>query len=419
MDVMGKVRGAIKKLEQHLKVDLQYILKGGFWLSTGNSSSSLILLLLSLAYANLLSKQTYGEYKYILSLCTLFSCLTLTGTNNSVTQAVARGFEGTYERSIGWQLRWSILYAVAVVGTGVYYVFGGNPHIGYALVAAGLINPFSLAFNTYIAFLNGRKDFKSLAAYNLLSSGFVATVSFATVIFFPQSFALVLANAAGNAVINLIIHLRTVQKFKPNEKVDEKAFSFAKHLSVLNIMGTISGQIDSILVFHFLGAAQLAVYTFSTIFPDRLRGFTKVLQNLALPKFSQQEHHVLRTTLPSKLWKFILLLVGLAAAYALLAPVFFHLLLPQYGASILLSQVYAISLVFGASTIPVAVMLAQRQQKNLYIFSGTAGAFQILMSVLLIPTYGLMGAVVAKILSGAYNLVLSYALAFKKERLPS
>ena len=70
------------------------------------------------------------------------------------------------------------------------------------------------------------------------------------------------------------------------------------------------------------------------------------LTTLAFPKMSTATADSLRETLPNKLFRLEMVIIGLIIIYWLAAPVFFPLFFPEYVGAILLSQVYALSLIF-------------------------------------------------------------------------
>jgi len=67
--------------EKYTKLDMVYLTKGGFWMTLSQVSSNMLSLLLVIAFANLLPKETYGLYRYILSLAGMLNSLSLTGMN--------------------------------------------------------------------------------------------------------------------------------------------------------------------------------------------------------------------------------------------------------------------------------------------------------------------------------------------------
>ena len=74
-----KAYNLLRWSEKWTKTDMIYLARGGFWLTLGQVISSLSAFLLAIAFANLLPKETYGEYKYILSIASILAIPTLTG----------------------------------------------------------------------------------------------------------------------------------------------------------------------------------------------------------------------------------------------------------------------------------------------------------------------------------------------------
>lgn len=403
----AKSKAVVAAIGQSVGIDMSYALRGGTLLASGSIASSFILFLLTLGYANFLSKDTYGNFRYIQSVAAVLVALTLTGMNTAVTQAVARGFDGTLRKAIRIQLKWSILYTLACLGIGAYYFWNGNTEFGISLFAISFLTPISLTYNTYIAFLNGKRNFRELSQYNFLSTLFVATATFGAMILTHSVIALVVTNAGANALANLFIYFRVVRTHNLNNQDDPQAISFGKHLSLMGVFATAASQIDSILVFHTLGAAELSIFSFAVAIPDRLKGFTKILSSLALPKFSIQNRSQLITGMKRRMPIFILLLSGLAALYALISPMVFNIFFPKYHDSIHLTQLYSLALVASAANVPIAALMSQRSKRELYVFTSSSSLFQIVCSILLIPPFGQIGAVVARLLSLFYNLAFS------------
>lgn len=70
---------ALRHSEKYFKTDMVYLAKGGFWLTTGQGVASLASLVLAIAFANLLPKEAYGNYKYILAVVGVLTLFGLTG----------------------------------------------------------------------------------------------------------------------------------------------------------------------------------------------------------------------------------------------------------------------------------------------------------------------------------------------------
>ncbi|MEK9209084.1 MAG: oligosaccharide flippase family protein, partial [Patescibacteria group bacterium] len=74
------------RIQGYTGTDNVYIAKQGFWASVPYIISTILSAALVVAFANLLPKEIYGTYRYILSIAGLLSFLTLTGMNTAITR---------------------------------------------------------------------------------------------------------------------------------------------------------------------------------------------------------------------------------------------------------------------------------------------------------------------------------------------
>ena len=89
-----KVYGLLKKTEKYTQTDNIYLAKNGFWLVLAKLIVTLSSFLTAVAFANLLTPELYGNYKYIITLVGFLSIFTLKGLHTALSQAVTRGLEG-------------------------------------------------------------------------------------------------------------------------------------------------------------------------------------------------------------------------------------------------------------------------------------------------------------------------------------
>lgn len=405
---------AIKVLrwsEKYTKTDMVYLVNAGFWSNLNLVITSILGLLLSVAYANLLPADVFGVYQFLLSLSAIVTALALAGMNNAVSQAVSRGYEGVLRTSVGVQLRWSTLpTALGLLGA-IYYFAHGNTAVALGLVVVALLSPITNVFNTYVAFLNGKREFRMAFLLGTVITAAYYISIFLAVAYLKNAVILIAVNLGSNALATAYAYWQTLRTYKPNDQQDPAAISYGKHLSVMNAFGTIVTQLDSVLVFHFLGAAELAIYTFATSIPERVGGMSKFLSVAALPKFANQSPETIRANLLSKMLRAGIAGAILAAIYALFAPIIFDLLFPNYLAAIPFTQVYALMIVTVAvSNISVTALVSQRLNRELYIYNFVNPIVLLGLQVPFLIYYGIMGILAAKILSSAFNIVLSSAL---------
>ena len=92
--VRNSVSNGINFLERIIRTDVRYVLRGYFWFAVGHFVSTLAGVATAVAFANLLVPETYGNFKYILSLLPFLDISTLKRMDQSLSISVAKGFEG-------------------------------------------------------------------------------------------------------------------------------------------------------------------------------------------------------------------------------------------------------------------------------------------------------------------------------------
>jgi len=411
-----KDRGAkiLEKLEKYLKTDIKYLIHGGFWLTSGNIISTLASLLLSIAFANLLPKETYGMYRYVLSLASIISITTLTGVDSAVTQAIARNFDHSFFEGLKTKMRWGVLGSLASIACALYYYTQGNNTLTIALLIIGVCVPFTEAFDLYNSILNGKKLFSLYTKYNIATQIGYVLVMVVTLFFTKSVIALVAAFLLSNTILNLACLLLTLKRVELNQKDDPGTAAFGKHLSVMYTLSTILTELDKIIVFHYLGAVDLAIYSFALAPTDQIKGLLKNIHSLAFPKFANRSRLELKDTILSKTWKFGVFMTGGIIIYIILAPVFFQTLFPSYITSVTYSQILAISVIGASLSMFVyTAMESQKAQKELYKFNIITNVLNAIILVPLVYYFGLWGAVAAKIIARFFSLIYSIILVKK------
>lgn len=400
-----RVRGALSAPPSK-QSDVAYLISSGFWLNANSLVVMVLAFAISIAYANLLPKEVFGTYQYLLSLFSILSAFTLTGMNAAISRAVAQGHERSLQDSIPYQLRWNLIgSAIALVAAGYYALHASHTlSIGALLIALAL--PLTSSFNSYAAFLTGKKAFRNLFAYSTAASLLYYVCILVGIIYFPSVLGLIFINLFTTALGTMAAYFWTVRTFKPTGSTDPDLFTYGKHLTVMNLFGTVAGQLDNVLVFHFLGPAQLATYSFATLIPERLSGFLKNLTNSALPRFAEQHMSTIRSRLLVNALLLTLFTLAGIVLYVLLAPVFFSYVYPQYQNAVLYSQVFAFTLLAAVGNFIGTSLLAHRRIRRLYALNTVSPIAQLALQVGGVIYGGLWGLIIARIIWTFFFLVL-------------
>src|SRR3989344_6820392 len=99
--------------EGYTKLDMVYLASGSFWITLSQAGSTIVSLVVLIAFANLLTQEDYGTYRYILALAGLLNIFSLTGMKSSVARAVAMGQDGALRAAVRHQLIWGVLMLAA------------------------------------------------------------------------------------------------------------------------------------------------------------------------------------------------------------------------------------------------------------------------------------------------------------------
>lgn len=412
--MINKIVDFLRWSEKYTKTDMLYLAKGGFWLTLGQFFATGSSLILSVAFANFLPQEVFGTYKYILSIAGLASIATLPGVWTAVVQAVSKGFEGSLKLAIKTRMSWGAVGSLLSTLVSIYYLHAGNTKLGISVLIIAIFLPFTEPFNTYDAYLYGKKDFKKSTKYFAISQVVSSLVMLATLFLSDNLYIILLAYFLPWTLLRLIYARITLNKLQPNAVEDSDIIPYGKHLTAMSILNTIALNIDKIIVFHFLGAIDLAIYSFAIAIPEQIKATLKSIQPLAIPKFSQSSLESIRASLYGKMTRFVILITGIVIIYIIVAPMIYGILFPKYLDAIRYSQLFAISLVTAATSLPIAVLTAHKKIRGLYVFNISNSIIQIILFLVLTPLYGLLGAILSRIVA---RFLSFFVLVFLMKKL--
>ena len=398
----------LRKTQKYTGTDNIYLAKGGFWLTLGQIISTAASFLLAVAFANLLDPIVYGNYRYVLSLVGILSIFTLPGMGIAIAQAAARGLEGSFYQGFKEKIKFGVLGSIAAVGLAGYYFFRGNYILPVPLLISAIFLPLMLASQVYSSFLTGKKLFNFQVKYTTLSQiisvGIIITVLFLT----KNLFWLIAVYFVSHTFLNYFFYLITQKKFQPNKKKDPQTLSYGKHLSLMGVFTQIASSLDRIIIFHYLGAVGVAIYQFAIAPPEQIKGFLSSLNILALPKFSQRNITEIKKGIKNKFIKLSLFAILVVGSYILIAPFLYKIFFPQYQESILYSQLFALGMLnlpfflFGEA-LEAKVKIKEQYSKNII-----TPIFQIGLMVVLVIWLGLLGIIIARIITRIFGGFLGF-----------
>lgn len=405
-----KAHDTLRRSESFFKTDMVYLAKGGFWLTLGQIISTLSAFALSIAFANLLSPDEYGVYRYILSTMALLTIPAMGGIDTALIQAIAKGFNGSINIARKTKFKYGLIGSLFSLFLSGYYLINGNSDLGLSFLIGAIFLPYMESLSLFSAILQGKKDFRKSSTYLSISQIIAVSTTLLFLLFTKELPLLVFTyfvTWTATRYISLKIVLKTTNL---SGQEDASLISYGKHLTFMNILPTVASYIDRFIIFHFIGAAELAVYSIAIAPPEHIKGILKNIQILALPKFSERGLEDLKQTFRGKIIIMTAITAIPVALYILLAPIIFQIIFPQYLSAILYSQIFSISLITIGASIATTAMQSQKDQIGLYQFNIWTSVIQILLMITGALSAGVMGVIIARVLTRFFVLILSIKL---------
>lgn len=398
-----------------VRMDLKYILSGGAFLGAAQVFGALVAFALTVAFANLLPPDTYGTYRYLLAAYGLFAIAALPGIDTAVLRAVSRDEAGSVAAGTKLKLKWSLLGTLLSLIYASYNFYIGEEILGYASIILAVALPLLETTSLYSSYFNGKKQYQRWSYWDIATQLISAVVLVFTMLFSKNVLVLVAAYFGTHGLIRLVAYLSIKKEISTKEIYDShELHTYGKSVTVFQAMGRIVSSVDQIILFHFLGPVQVAIYSIATAIPNRMQSLFRISGTLAFPKFAYTSAAIITATLPRKMILFGISILGVCLVYVFCAPFLFHYLFPQYNSSLVYSQV-VVFFTLSAITYPFSSYLfAHKKLKDNYILAVGSFFSKIFCLVLFVPNYGIWGAIIGILASAASTLLLTTLILYRR-----
>lgn len=416
--MIKKIKKLIYKIltrsQKFTGTDNIYIAKHGSFLTIGNIINLTASFFLAMAFARLLPKETYGSYRYIISMVAMLGIFALPGIDDAVLQAVANKFEGFFKKGLIEKLKWSTLGSLSCLIMGGYFLFLKNDfNLSISFLMASIFFPIMQSTGLYLSYLGGKKLFKIQVRYSALTQIISSLCIIITLFLTKNLIILILVYFSSYTILGLLFLMMSLKKFPANNNINNQFIGLSKNLNFLYILSTIANQIDRILLFNFLGGVQVAVYSFAILPTSEAYIFLKNIRSLALPKFSTSPREEIRKTLLKKVYKATLLMVPLIVLFFVVAPYIYKIFFPQYLDSVDIARLFFVSIIFFPASLISLYFQSQLMKKELYQSNIISSIVTILLLIILTPLLGIIGPILARLIGQFFSVVLSI-IVFKK-----
>ena len=397
-------------------LDLPYFFKGGFWLTSSMILSTIGGILLSSLFARLWPKDVYGQFSFLMSAVGFLSLTALPGMGQALIQSVAEGKEGSYRLATKTIAKFSVIGAIIMILGSVYFFLRQNPNLALATFLSALAFPITATASLYSSFLIGKKQFKLVAIYTTVAQ-FASITATAVALWTLSSFIWVaFFSAWSSAIVNVILTVFTYKQTENNLE-DKSIIKLGIHLSFSQVFTIAADYLDRFLVPLLLGFTNNAIYAFAILIPMQLHTFFKTFLTLGQPKFAEISQKNIRGDLIKKSLQLEILIGSTVGAYIIAAPFIFRVLYPAYqGSAVTLSQIYSLSLLYYPGNLFSLSLIKFRLTKEILKTNILYSFTTALSLIILVSLFGLMGAVLAKIVSRTSQLAVQIFLFERKSK---
>ena len=394
--------------ERYTKLDMVYLASGSFWITLSQAGSTIVSLVVLIAFANLLTQEDYGTYRYILALAGLLNIFSLTGMKSSVARAVAMGQDGALRAAVRHQLIWGVLMLAAFLALAGYYFLKGNPIFALSFLILGIFTPLTIAFSSYGAYLEGKKDFRLASLATVLSTVIYALGMLAMLLSGSGMVWLVAAYAGATFFSTTLFYIVTLKLYRPSPAAPTEALAYGRELTLIGLIDPVVSQIDKIIVAHFWGPAQLAVYSLAMAVPARATSAIKNLVGLGSPKWAAMTPVEINRTFYLRMLQGALFGALMTLGYVFTAPYLFYYVLPQYLDAVLYSQILAASFIFAIPNRFVSLLLiSQKRSKTIFTNNLVQNFARIALYIVMGALGGVTGLVIAFVAMGALGAIIN------------
>lgn len=395
-----QVARGISSFGTRWKIDAHYFAKNSFLVLLGQAVGFLRGIVSGYLVARFFDQTVYGEYQFMLSIMGMLAVLGIPGMATPVARAWSRGDPFSVRTVTRHQ------FMIALIGSGLllaaipFLDYYGKADLWPLFLAAAIFFPLPpIAMVHFGSYAVGKARFDLSLKANLIWS-VISVILTTLIILFHQSALLVLIVAVATPPI---VYLWMGRRFLPPnvEGRDESGniIRFAWKLTFASLPADLAWYLDKLMISHFFGLNQLALFSVAILIPEQAKVFTKQFFPVA---FAKQASIVDSPETRRKLMKAVLagtVVFGTGiAVYVVLCPFVIPLLFPKYDPAqlVFLTSIAAATLITNPASLFAQYLEAQGMIRETRIAQWCAAALFAGSLVGLVPTMGLLGAILAR-----------------------
>ncbi len=402
-----------------LEVVIGRIIKNAMWVIYAQSFSKVIAFVSTIYLARVLGVADFGVYIAALAYFSLFSVISDFGFNRFLIREGAK-----YENSLSLHLSSVILlrlalssFLFAVACLGLLWWDQDVKRASLSMLAILAILPQSIALSVDSVFVaKSLLKYSALGLISLSLSSFFLSIGF--VFFGWGSVGAVLALIISQLIYAafLLFHLRSlhVSLFSAVswEKVRIIVIDSAPY-ALLGILGLLYFRIDTLLLSYMKGAEQTGIYGASYRFLEAIVFIPSALATSLFPvlaRLHESDSKAVKWLYFKSLKILFAISLIITLGFLVVLPLVVRFLLPSYIQALESIRILALTIPFLFLHVPAGIVLlsTHRYLKAVISLSFLTLSFNIIGNLLVIPSYGYIGASWMTVASEAFAFLVFY-----------
>jgi len=362
-----------------------------------------------------LTRTDYGLLVWLGTIIGLLAPVGLPGVSTAITGAVAKGFDGNFRKGSVQEILGGAVGGIILLGFAWYQWAVVGSHSGaFVFVAAAVVGP-GIWLDTHTSFWNGKKDFRSIFWWSVM----VRTIQVAAtygVFFISTNIVLVAVIQVGlQALANLFAVGTLLRSPHVGHQHSQEYAQYGVVSSWLYLVGTLSSQLDKLIIGIFFGLEPLALFTVGELLYQYIYKIPgSMLQQILSPRLAAMSVRDAVVWMRKRQWMIVVVVVAACGVTALALPSVYPLVFSaKYNDSITFAYLFLGCIVLGTPSMAVgSVFKAHAMKKE----TGISWAILALTPLAVVPLFGwwwgLIGIVAARGVTNAiagvyYTLALS------------
>ncbi len=353
-----------------------------------------------------LTQDEFGMYSFVIGVVSTMTIFGFGGLKNAIMQSVARGHRGTYRKAVPLSFSGCFLGSFLILGLAYWTKNNVQPELSLALMIAACLLPFYEGFSQWRNIRIGEEKFSAFFKQETLWQFTMHSTMVAVALLYPHNTALpVLVFLGVPALLNTIFTLRDFRSIAPEETDEPESIAYGLKTSFYAAFNTVAVNADKLLIFAFLSPTATAIFVAAERIPEVLRNMVQDAIAVYSPRFAREGAY---THDLDRMLKKVAFVIGLGVAFfavALLPFILTFIFGDSYSESVLYSQILCLSVAIGnASNIRFRFIRSKLDTANFAKITVYTSLFRLAVSALLIPLYGIAGAVASAF---AYRVVMT------------